>query len=341
MRAFRLVWQMKKNWQKILIAVGIFILLLLIFWRVLFFIDFKTEEEIDFGVTFSQKQAESLGLDWQETYLAILNDLEVKNLRLVAYWDLLEPSQNNYSFSDLDWQMDEAEKYGAKVILVIGRRVPRWPECHQPSWLASLDQNQQRKAQLKYIEEIIKHYKNHLALKMWQVENEPFLELFGHCPPADKELLLKEISLVENLDPDHPVMVTDSGELATWLRTRNLSEYFGTTVYRVVYNPWIGYIDYGYFIPTSFYYLKGKSVGKPIDKIIVSEFQAEPWSPGGFTSVPQEEQAKSMDIERFRSNIDFAKRLGFSEVYFWGVEWWYWMQIKDNPDFWQEAKNIF
>jgi len=55
-------------------------------------------------------------------------------LRLVAYWQKIEPEQGKYSFEDLDWQIKEAEKRDIEVILVIGRKVSRWPECHIPEW---------------------------------------------------------------------------------------------------------------------------------------------------------------------------------------------------------------
>ncbi|GAI67698.1 unnamed protein product, partial [marine sediment metagenome] len=56
-------------------------------------------------VVFSQKHAELLELDWKETYLALLDDLEVKNIKLITYWDLLKPEEGEYNFEDLDWQI--------------------------------------------------------------------------------------------------------------------------------------------------------------------------------------------------------------------------------------------
>ena len=37
-------------------------------------------KKITYGAAFSQKHAEDLGLDWKETYSALLNDLHIKNL---------------------------------------------------------------------------------------------------------------------------------------------------------------------------------------------------------------------------------------------------------------------
>jgi len=49
--------------------------------------------------------------------------------------------------------------------------------------------------------------------------------------------------------------------------------------------------------------------------------------------------AKTMDIDRFRKNVAFARSTGLDEFYLWGGEWWYWMKTKNNrPEFWEEAK---
>ncbi|MDI6591974.1 MAG: beta-galactosidase, partial [Patescibacteria group bacterium] len=116
---------MKKFLKKILLTLLIVILL----FGYLFMGTSPQAEEISWGVNFSQKHAENLGLDWRETYLALLDDLRVKNIKLITHWDLIEPSEGEYKFEDLDWQIKEAEKKGAKLLLVIGMKTGRWPEC--------------------------------------------------------------------------------------------------------------------------------------------------------------------------------------------------------------------
>lgn len=151
----------------------------------------EPREDVKFGVTFSQKFATDMGLDWQETYLAMLDDLGVKKLRLPVYWDLVERSKDNYDFNDLDWQLAQAEQRNVEVILAMGQRVPRWPECHIPDWIESDDQ---RKGELlEFIDIVVKRYQDNNAVKIWQVENEPFLPFFGVCPEFDEKLLEEEI----------------------------------------------------------------------------------------------------------------------------------------------------
>src|SRR5574344_2870622 len=82
----------------------------------------------EFGATFSKEFCEDLKLDWKEAYIAMLDDLKVRNLRLPAYWDEIEKEEGAYDFTDLDYMVNQASSRGAKIILVVGRRQPRWPE---------------------------------------------------------------------------------------------------------------------------------------------------------------------------------------------------------------------
>jgi hypothetical protein len=78
------------------------------------------------------------------------------------------------------------------------------------------------------------------------------------------------------------------------------------------------------------------------DKVVVIELQAEPWISGYTTECPLEEQFKSMNKEKLADNIVFAKKVGFPEVYLWGVEWWYWLKVeKAHPELWDTARELF
>ena len=302
------------------------------------------------GVSFSKPFAEKMVADWRAAYLAILDDLKVRRLRLIAYWPEIEKSEGVFSFEDLDWQIEEAEKRGAKVILAVGQKLPRWPECHIPQWVREFPiSNSQflnkdfENALLNYIKNVILRYKDNPAIWAWQVENEPFLP-FGECPPMDVDLLDKEITLVKSLD-NRPIIVSDSGELSAWVSAARRADIFGTTMYRVVWHknmPFGGYLKYP--LPPEFFHLKANFAGyfADIKRIIVVELQAEPWGPKLLYESSLEEQMKSMNFEQLKENIAYAKTAGFSENYFWGAEWWYWMKEKQNhPEFWNYAKELF
>ena len=313
---------MKKFLKKILLVVLLFILLLGCF----FFVGkTKPAKEINWGITFSQKHSERLGLNWKENYLAILDDLKARHLKLIAYWDLIEKEQGIYNFKDLDWQINEAEKRDAKVLLVVGRKVPRWPECHIPDWAENFAENTQQQKVLDLIEQIVLRYKDNPTIEFWQVENEPFFP-FGECPPLDKKFLKKEIDLVRSLDDQRPIIISESGEFPLWFKAAKFGDIVGHTLYRKV---WVEQLKiyFNYPFPPVFYNRKAWLIDKLFHKrVICVELQAEPWSPTLLYDSSLEEQEKTMNMEQFRKNIEFAKNTGIDTFYLWGAEWWYWLR---------------
>ena len=135
-----------------------------------------------FGVSFSAKYAEELGVNPREAYLEILDGLGVRHIRLMSYWDRIEPSRGNYHFTELDWQLSEARKRGVKVTLALGVRQPRYPECHYPPWLGeNLNREQVQEASLSYVGQVVGRYRDHAAIMSWQPENEALNKGFGLC----------------------------------------------------------------------------------------------------------------------------------------------------------------
>ena len=171
------------GWTLLAVASLAALLLLWVNWPV-------SNENMDakLGVTFSSRYASDIGLDWKQAYLAMLTDLNVKLIRIPVYWDISEPAPGQYDFSAVDWQLEQAKAHNAQVILAVGQKVPRWPECAIPTWAKTSDQTR-KKSLLDFENVVIDRYKNNQPeIKYWQVENEPFL-LFGLCPAPSASLL--------------------------------------------------------------------------------------------------------------------------------------------------------
>jgi len=335
---------MKEFWKKTKKSVIILFCLFMItgFWLFLFILNFNSGKTV-YGVTFSKEYAGQLGLDWQKTYSAILDDLKVSNLRLVAYWDEIEAKQDIFDFTDLDWQLQQARDRNIEVILVVGRRTPRWPECHDPAWLSPLAPLAIKQQQLEFIKTVVNRYKDNPAIYAWQVENEPFLTVFGECPLPDKQFLIQEVSLVKSLD-QKPIIITDSGELGWWQSAASLGDILGSTMYRIVWNENLGFWDY-FFIPPAFYHYKAeltKFFHPNLKKVIITELQMEPWTFNRqMTDLTWTEQEQSFSLKRFQDNIIYVKKTGFPEVYLWGAEYWYWLINQGHPEIWQQAKMLW
>ena len=295
------------------------------------------EKPVTLGATFSKPYAESLGLEWKTAYKEVLDDLGVRWLRIPAYWNDIEPEPGVFNFANVDWQIAEASKRGAKVILAVGRKLPRWPECHSPAWAEDLEEPLAQTRVLTMVEEVIRHYREEPAIIAWQVENEPFFR-FGECPEPDRDFLKKEVAVVRALDA-RPVMITESGELSTWINAGSIADILGISTYRIVWDRFVGY----FFWPsTPRYYVQRITAARSlVDKVIISELQAEPWVTVPFTSMPIDDQLRLMNPTRLNDNLTFARKIGVSEVYVWGVEWWYWLKQRGKPEMWEAGKALF
>ncbi len=326
---------------------------------------FSGANKQSFGVTFSKQKALELNLNWKNVYLDILNDLKVKNIRLVVYWHQIEKEKNQYDFEDLDWMIEKAVAREANLIMVLGRKVPGWPECHIPYWAQNLTEGSQQKEILEFINDVVSRYKDIPNIKYWQIENEPFAYWFADCRSkklegetytekgvtyktdyaevkSDKDFLKEEIKTVRKLDPTRPVIITESGELSTWINGARYGDILGISIYRTVWNKYVGYLKYP--LSPSFYKIKAFLIKYlfGVKDIFVVEAQSEPWTPtGDFLKTSLKEQLQFFDLAQFKKNINFVKKAGFGQNYFWGAEWWYWMKEKNNyPYFWEEFKKL-
>jgi hypothetical protein len=305
---------------------------------VLFFDYFKPKDDVVYGATFSSSYVEYLNLEWKDVYVQVLDDLGVQHLRLPVRWSAVEPSRGEYYFDDIDYMMDAAAKRGAKVTLAIGMKVPRWPECYIPDWASKNTRTEYRRDVYALIQEIVIRYRDHEALDRWQVENEPFFN-FGICPKADAERIFAEFDLVRELDPDHMIQRTTSGEQSIWLFNTMSADVLGASLYRTVYAPVLGYFTFP--LPPVFYRFQ-KIISQPfVDKVIISELQAEPWLSDDASHEDLTGLYELFTKEDLIKNVDFANHTGVDEVFLWGVEWWYYLKQDGDSRLWDAGKDIF
>jgi len=271
-------------------------------------------------------------------YTDLLDDLGVRWIRIEVPWNEIEPSPGVFDLSNVMWQLDEAQKRSAHVLVAVGRKLPRWPECRMPQWVKPLTREEQEVRTLSMVRSIVQELRDHPAIWGWQVENEP-LFWFGQCPSPDKHFYEQEVALVRSID-SRPIVGTDSGELSTWWRMSKIVDILGVSMYHSTHNPLIGYTRYP--IVPALYARKAWLVSGRVARIFSSEVQMEPWAPSDILTLPVEEQFRSFSIGDFGRNIEFARRTGFDTFYLWGVEWWAWMrQTHHHPEFWESAKKLY
>lgn len=308
----------------------------------------QADKEIIWGVDFSESQATYLGLDARETYSAIIRDLGAKHIKLHINWNAVEKEANAYDFSSLDFQVQEAEANDVKLIMVIGMKTGRWPECHTPRWLSDVPEAERQAEILSYVRVLVERYKHSNAVEYWQVENEPFLK-FGDCSDwyyeQDTSLVEAEVALIKQLDPTRKIIISESGELSDWTTAAEHADIVGVTMYRSTWNEaeeTFGLNPYSFLAP-QFYSAKAAYIQQMYNKPVISiELQAEPWTAKPLKESKLEIQEQSMNPELFKENVVFAEEAGLGTYYFWGAEWWYWMKIEHNkPEIWDLATKLF
>jgi hypothetical protein len=291
----------------------------------------------EFGVSFAVRAAKELGSDWKTNFTALLDELGIRHYRLMSYWYDIEPERNKYDFADLDWQMNEAGKRGAKVMLAIGLRQPRWPECHTPEWAKSLERDERNEELFAYMSAVVQRYSKHPALESYQLENEYYNRNFGECDDYSRERLQTEYDMVRSLDPRHPLHISLSDQLGFPMRGP-VPEAYATSMYRATYAKYIGFFKYP--IPAVFYSSKAWYVEQLHGRrMFIHELQLEPWGPKPTAQLSVREQDKYMGMEQVKDNVSFGKRIGMRRIYLWGGEWWYWRKTTHkDPSIWETVR---
>jgi hypothetical protein len=305
----------------------------------------QSSKPLTLGASFIPDYAQSLGVDPRQTLDAMLNDLHIKQLRLVGYWDRIEPRPGQFDFRELDWQFQKANAAGAKVSLAVGLRQPRWPECHMPGW-AKDESKDVWSVQLKaFMKQVIERYKDNPALQSYQLENEYFLSVFGDCPDFSRARLIDEYDYVKDLDPSHPLIVSRSNNALGLPVGQPQPDVFAVSVYKRVWDITITkrYVEYPF--PAWFYGFLGGG-GKLLTgkDLYVHELQAEPWPPNGqeIKHTPLTEQSKSLDADRLRDRFRYGEATGLRSIDLWGAEYWYYRKVVlHDPSVWNVAKQEY
>lgn len=298
---------------------------------------------ITYGMSFSVPYVLELGLDPVKVLDAYIHDLGIRHFRLAAHWTLTEPLRDVYDFAWMDTQLTQVEAVNGEVIFGVGRRLPRWPECHVPEWAGALTWEEQKEEIREYITDVVTRYKDSTVITYWQVENEPYLDIFAreHCGVLDEAFLREEVALVHALDPTRPILVTDSGNLGTWNGAYSEGDAFGTSVYVYFWNPELG--QFKTILPPWFYRAKEGLMefvhGEK--RTFLIELSLEPWLVEPVTDIPVEVQFTRMNPEKMDEILAYAKETRFDTQFLWGGEWWYWLREHGHPEMWEKGKQVF
>lgn len=340
----------RKSWWHKLISIVMVIIILLVgsmYGIAEWYIHSQASHPLQQGVSFIPDYAASLGLNPKETMDALLN-INVRQFRLTSYWSDIEQQPGRYDFSQLDWEFQKAESRHAKIILTVGLRQPRWPECHAPSWVNISASDSQWQPQLEtYMQKVIERYKNSPSLQSYQLENEYFLKGFGICPDAtmSRQRLIDEYNLVKKADPSHPVIIGRSNNAIGLPLGQPQPDEFSISIYKRVWDAGVThrYLEYPY--PAWYYgFLAGLQKIATHKNMMIGELQAEAWPSRGQTiqSASLSEQNKSLDAKRLKGRFEYGRGTGMRQMELWGGEYWYYRKaILHDPSLWNVARQEF
>jgi len=291
-----------------------------------------------YGITFSTLYTKQLGLNVQETYQALVEELGVRVVRLPIPWSDVESTQGTFQWDEYDQIIRYSQGRDVKLTLAIGEKVPRWPECYVPDWAEGFSIAQKDEHVRAFMKAVVERYRSFSVIERWQVENEPLFP-FGNCTnQISLEELDRQVELVRSLD-ERPIQLTVSGELGPWKPLAQRSDILGLSMYRKTWNEAVG--SFVYPLSPEYYQLRAQVVRESTQQLIVSELQAEPWFPESFDRSLIEEAYQLFPKEQFTSNLDFVRESGISEAYLWGAEWWYYLKTHGETRLWETAQTVF
>jgi hypothetical protein len=290
------------------------------------------------GITFSTVYTDRLGLDAQEVFSRLVEDIGVRAVRLPVYWSDVEGQKGTFDWDRYDRLITYAQANDVALTIVLGVKQPRWPECYVPDWAEGLNAVYMNKHADTFVKAVVERYRSFSNVERWQIENEPFFP-FGICQTQiQMEDLDTRIELVRSLD-DRPIQLTVSGEIGPWQDMAKRADVLGISMYRQTYNEFFGHFIYP--LSPEVYQIRAGLVSRDVDKVIVSELQAEPWFPVPFDTLDHEQQYQLFSQEQLIENVNFARRSGMDEVYLWGAEWWAYLSANGDNRLWETARTIF
>lgn len=313
------------------------------------------------GVSFRPPQVDALGLDARATLLEVLT-YPFHLIRLGAYWNRIEAGPGEFDPSELDWEIDAAERAGKQIILCVGPlKTFGYPEFFVPAHHLVTPLREGRlvepaahrallDAAIGFATRIVERYKGRKAIVAWQVEHEAVDPLgMEHSWRLAAAFVEEEIRAVRSADPSRPIMMngflptSSPVRLQQWWRTRDQGDSLAVAqrladVVGIDYYPRhalfaIGgmtlYLDGGMSSwnqrPRRELFAWARSHGR---RLMISEGQAEPWEA---VTIPPNRPGRSMFsctpelvIENYNRCMSWSREenLALDAYIFWGAEYW-------------------
>ncbi len=171
------------------------------------------------GISFRPPQVEALGLD-ATSILRNLLSYPFELIRLGAYWNRIEPRSGVFDPSDLDWQVEAAERAGKQIVLAVGAlKTFGYPELFVPAHrlahplpegklIGPAEYGSLLAAAQEFSTRIVERYRDRASIVAWQVEHEAVDPLgLEHSWRLAAAFVEQEVAAVRAADPARPILM--------------------------------------------------------------------------------------------------------------------------------------
>jgi hypothetical protein len=311
------------------------------------------------GISFRPRQVEARGLDGPATLDKLLA-FPFELIRLAAYWNRVEQGAGVFDTSELDWQLEAAERSGKQVILSVGavknfgypevfipphhlERALKEGDLVRPATHGALLIAAQR-----FISRIVTRYRDRTSIVAWQLENEAVDPLgMEHSWRLSEDFVSNELETLKEADPDRPVMMNGFLPMAAvvglnqWWRTRDQGDSLAVAS-RLADIVGVDYYPRHALLKLGSRTLYVDSGSRPIEikhqakRLMVSEGQAEPWETRTTPPNPSHRAMFSCRPHHLIENFNTAIATPKLEAYlFWGAEYWVLREQSGDPSYMQ------
>jgi len=300
-------------------------------------------------------------------------------IRLGAYWNRIEPSPGRFDPSELDRQIEAAERAGKQIILAVGAlKTFSYPEFYVPphhlerplpegTLVSPATQPALLDAASEFVTRVVERYKDRPGIVAWQVEHEAVDPLgLEHSWRLATSFVEREIEAVRRADPTRPIMLNGflpaslPGRFAQWWQTRDQGDSLALAgrladLVGIDYYPRYALAAFGgkalYFdgARNSWHRRRRQQVlaeaRERSRQILVSEGQAEPWEAVTIPPNPVGKAAYSCPPEQiihtYNAWLDESRDDAPLYAYlFWGAEYWILRDQSRDPRYLQAFARI-
>jgi glycosyl hydrolase family 42 (putative beta-galactosidase) len=312
------------------------------------------------GITFRPRQLEALGLDGPASLHTLLH-YPFDMIRLGAYWNRIEPQRGVFDTSELDRQVDAAERAGKQVILAVGAvKTFGYPELFVPSHylekplregmlIQPADYPELIAGATEFIARVVGRYRDRQSIIAWQLEHEAVDPLgVEHSWRLALSFVERELRVLRVADPSRPVMMngflptSSLVQVTQWWRTRDqgdsldvaarLADLVGVDYYPRHAMRGLGRLTL-YLETADLPWERARrkrlfaTVQAGGKRLMVSEGQAEPWEAVTVPPNPEGQASHSCPPEDLIRNYNATMAWSASgpplyAYLFWGAEYW-------------------